>query len=232
MDDNSLIVVSKLIKEGWPDHRSNVSAEAREYWNHRNELSEYDGILLKGTQIIIPQSMRNEMLVMLHESHFGIEKTCNLAKDVMFWPGMNAQIKDYVSKCGICNEHKSSNQKEPMIPSTISELPWQVVGTDLFSWNGNNYVLVVDYMSRYFEVARLENMKSSTVISHMKSIFARHGIPLEVKSDNGGCYASAEFKNFAETWGFKHVTSSPYMNNSNGQAEIYVKNRERDSEQT
>ena len=223
MDDNSLIVVSKLIKEGWPDHRSNVSAEAREYWNHRNELSEYDGILLKGTQIIIPQSMRNEMLVILHESHFGREKTCNLAKDVMFWPGMNAQIKDYVSKCGICNEHKSSNQKEPMIPSTISELPWQVVGTDLFSWNGNNYVLVVDYMSRYFEVARLENMKSSTVISHMKSIFARHGIPLEVRSDNGGCYASAEFKNFAETWGFKHVTSSPYMSNSNGQAEIYVK---------
>ena len=110
-----------------------------------------------------------------------------------------------------------------MIPSTISELPWQVVGTDLFSWNGNNYVLVVDYMSRYFEVARLENMKSSTVISHLKSIFARHGIPLAVRSDNGGCYESAEFKTFAETWGFKHVTSSPYMSNSNGQAEIYVK---------
>ena len=163
------------------------------------------------------------MLGILHESHFGIEKTCNLAKDIMFWPGMHSEILDYISKCGICNEHKSSNQKEPMIPSTISELPWQVVGTDLFTWDGNNYVLVVDYMSRFFEVARLENMKSSTVISHMKSIFARHGIPCEVRSDNGGCYASAEFKNFAKTWGFKSVTSSPYMSNSNGQAEIYVK---------
>ena len=97
------------------------------------------------------------MLVILHESHFGKEKTCNLAKDVMFWQGMNAQIKDYVPKCGICNELKSSNQKEPMILSTISELPWKVVGTDLFSWNGNNYVLVVDYMFRYFEVTGLEN---------------------------------------------------------------------------
>ena len=57
----------------------------------------------------------------------------------------------------------------------------------------------------------------------MKSIFARHGIPLEVRSDNGGCYASAEFKKIAEAWGFKHVNSSPYMSNSNGQAEIYVK---------
>ena len=62
----------------------------------------------------------------------------------------------------------------------------------------------------------------------MKSIFARHGISLEERSDNGGCYASAEFKYFAETWGFKHhVVSSPYMSNSNGQAEIYVKIVER-----
>ena len=120
----------------------------------------------------------------------------------MFWPWMLNEIRDYISKCGICNEHKTSNQKES-IPSTISELPWQLVGTDLFTWDGNNYVLVVDYMSRFFEVARLGNMKSSTVISHMKSIFARHGTPREVRSDNGGCYASAEFKNFAETWGFK-----------------------------
>ena len=67
-----------------------------------------------------------------------------------------------------------------------------------------------------------KNLKSSSVISYTKSIFARHGIPLEVRSDNGGCYASAEFKNFAETWGFKHVTSFPYMSNSNGQAEIYI----------
>ena len=221
--DSSLSLVSKLIKEGWPDHRRNVHEKARSFWNHRHELSEYDGLIVKGSQIGIPQALRKEMLGILHESHFGIEKTCNLAKDIMFWPGMHHEIRDYVSKCEICNEHKSSNQKEPMIPSSISELPWQVVGTDLFSWNGSNYVQVVDYMSRFFEVARLENMKSSTVINHIKSIFSRHGIAREVRSDNGGCYASAEFKDFAKTWGFKHVTSSPYMSNSNGQAEIYVK---------
>ena len=67
------------------------------------------------------------MLVKLHESHFGVEKTRNLAKDIMYWPGMSAQIEDYVSKCGMCLENKSSYQKESMIPSTISELPWQVV---------------------------------------------------------------------------------------------------------
>ena len=110
-----------------------------------------------------------------------------------------------------------------MIPSTISELPWQAVGTDLFQWSGSNYVLVVDYMSRFFEVAKLENSTSSTVIHHMKSFFSRHGIPREVRSDNGPCYSSAEIKKFSKDWGFKHTTSSPYMSNSNGLTEIYVK---------
>ena len=57
----------------------------------------------------------------------------------------------------------------------------------------------------------------------MKSVFASHGIPREIRSDNGGCYASAEFIFFSKTWVFKRVTSSPYMSNSNGQAEIYFK---------
>ena len=155
--DSTLSLVSKLIKEGWPDHRGNRHEKARSFWNHRNELSEYDELIVEGSQIVISRALRKEMLGILHESHFGMEKTCNLAKDIMFfWPGMHSTIREYVSKCGICNEHKSSNQKEPMIPSTISELPWQVVGTDLFSWDGSNFVLLVDYMSRFFEVARLE----------------------------------------------------------------------------
>ena len=56
--------------------------------------------------------------------------------------------------------------RRKVIPSTISELPWQVVGTDLFTWDGNNYVLVVDYMSRFFEVARFRKLPSIYVFSY------------------------------------------------------------------
>ena len=65
--------------------------------------------------------------------------------------------------------------------------------------------------------------KSSQVIRALKAIFARHGIPEEVRSDNGRQYASAEFTQFAKDWGFKHTTSSPRFPQANGEVERAVK---------
>ena len=64
--------------------------------------------------------------------------------------------------------------------------------------------------------------KSHEVIRALKAIFARHGIPEEVRSDNGPQYASAEFTHFAKEWGFKHTTSSPRFPQSNAEAERAV----------
>ncbi|XP_021369721.1 uncharacterized protein K02A2.6-like [Mizuhopecten yessoensis] len=84
------------------------------------------------------------------------------------------------------------------------------------------YWPVCDYYSRYFEVGKLENIRSATVINQLKSFFARHGIPEEVRSDNGPQYSSKEFRKFAEDWGFNHKTSSPHYPQSNGLAEKTV----------
>ncbi|XP_062599483.1 uncharacterized protein K02A2.6-like [Saccostrea cucullata] len=162
------------------------------------------------------------MLKKLHESHLGIEKTKKLAREFIFWPGINAEITDVVSKCSICLENRNSHTKEPMKISEIPDLPWKAVGTDLFHWNNNNYLMVVDYYSRYFEIAKLENTKATCVINHLKSIFARHGIPQYVRSDCGPQYTSAEFKKFSEEWGFTHQKSSPNYQQSNGLAERFV----------
>ena len=63
---------------------------------------------------------------------------------------------------------------------------------------------------------------SASIISALKSIFARHGIPGILRSDNGPQYASVEFKSFASSYGFQHLTSSPRFPQSNGQAERSV----------
>ena len=66
----------------------------------------------------------------------------------------------------------------------FSSLPWQKLASDLFYWKGSAYLLVIDYYSRYIETAKLSGESSSEVICHTKSIFARHGIPKEIISDN------------------------------------------------
>ena len=106
-----------------------------------------------------------------------------------------------------------------MITTELPNKPWKKVGTDIFHLDGKNYLLVIDYFSNYPEIALLTSLTASNVITHLKSIFARHGICEILQSDNGPCYNCKEFQNFAEEYDFQHVTSSPLYAQSNGKAE-------------
>ena len=97
------------------------------------------------------------------------------------------------------------------------------MGTDLFEWEKRNYLLVIDYYSQYIEIALLKRTTATEVIAHMKSIFARHGIPELIVSDNGPQYSSEEFSKFMREYQCQHVTSSPLYPQSNGEAERAVK---------
>lgn len=182
-------------------------------------MSVVEGLLLRQNRIVIPQALRKEMLRRLHEGHLGAEKCKRRARTAIYWPGINADIDRMVSTCDTCLSHRAKQQKEPMIITDTPSEPWQKIGTDLFVLNGKNYLLVVDYLSNYPEMALLPNTSTASVITHMKSIFARHGIPQVVCSDNGPCYNSKEFQEFAVEYDFKHVTSSPLYPQSNGKAE-------------
>ena len=205
--------VMKNLKESWP------RGDCQQFYNIRAELSVVNGLLLRKNRIVIPQSLRKEMLKRLHEGHLGIEKCKRRARTSIYWPGINNDIDKMVSSCETCLKHQPKQQKEPMITTDLPTKAWQKVGTDLFHLDGKNYLLVIDYFSNYPEIALLTSMTASSVITHLKSIFARHGICEILQSDNGPCYNCKEFQNFAEEYDFQHVTSSPLYAQSNGKAE-------------
>jgi len=111
-----------------------------------------------------------------------------------------------------------------MLGSKLPKHPWERVTTDLFELNKNTYLLIVNYYSHYPEVTKLKTTTtSSSIIVAMKSVFFRNGISQEVISDNGPQYDSTEIKEFTSSYGFNHITSSPYYPQGNGLAECMVK---------
>ena len=218
--DPSLQAVAQLTKQGWPNHKKNVPAEAKPYWCFKEEIHEADGILFKGNKMIVPEQLRPEMLKRIHESHLGIEKSKRRARDILYWPNMNAEISELIANCSSCLKHRKNNTKEPLIPHEVPDRPWQKIACDLFTLGGKDYLLTVDYYSKWVEIGLLrDSTASSEVITQLKSLFARYGIPEEVISDNGPQFASRKFKQFAESWEFKHTTTSPTYPQANGQVE-------------
>ena len=159
---------------------------------------------------MVPESLQHETLSKIHQVHQGVQRCCLRVTSSVWWPAVSTQMEELVKKCSICMR-LSPPVREPMIPSALPIYPWEKVATDLFEFQGQHYLLLVDYFSRYPEVIRLHSTTSASVISAMKSVFSRHGIPSTIVSDNGPQYDSAEMKAFASSYGFKHITSSPYI---------------------
>ena len=109
-------------------------------------------------------------------------------------------IEETVAKCSICLKYRAANPKEPFIPHSVPGLSCEKVAVDIMTYQGHDYIVVVDFYSKYPEIAMLERKTTSCVILHMKSMFARHEIPSQLISDNMP-FASREFNDFAKEWG-------------------------------
>ena len=120
-----------------------------------------------------------------------------------------------------------SQGAEPLITTPIPQLPWQKLAADFFELNGQPYLLVVDYYSKYVEVAYMSTMSCRQTINHFRSIFARHGLLEELTTDNGPQLILEEFTNFAAEARFQHITSSPRLPQANGLAGRTVKSLKR-----
>ena len=222
--DSTLQLVIQQITVGWPDTMQECPPETHAYYTVRDELTTQDGIVFKGYRCVIPKKLRRDIRQRLHATHTGLQSTLRRARECVYWPGMNSELKDYVSKCETCNMYQSSQPKEPLISHNLPTRPWEKIGCDIFTLGGNDYLCTVDYYSDYFEVDPLNGSKDATaIIKKLKRHFSNHGIPDTVQTDNGPPFNSKQFENFGTQYGFDHTTSSPEYPQSNGKVENAVK---------
>ena len=104
----------------------------------------------------------------------------------------------------------------------IPLFPWTKLATDFFHFEGESYLLLVDYTSHFPIICKLRSMTGQHIADHFKQIFAKYGWPDTIVSDNGPCYTSEIFKGLIKEYQVNHITSSPHYPQSNGLAEKYV----------
>ncbi len=120
---------------------------------------------------------------------------------------------------------QAQNAATPLEPTDPPSRLWQMVATDLFSFDGHTYLVVGDYHSKMHVVRKypMGQTGSAKTIAFLKELFSEHGIPEILRSNNGLQYSSAEFQAFCKNWKIDHCTSSPLHPKLNGFAEAMVK---------
>lgn len=211
-----------FIKNGWPSSSAETPENLHQYRQQQSALHISQGLILFKDRLWIPLSLRQNILKKLHASHFGVTKTCALARTSVWWPNLEADIAKITAECSSCAETRI-NRSEPLITTPLPERPWSKLGLDLLKEEGKWYVVVIDYYSKYLEMAHLPKLDTKTVVSRLEAIFARFGIPDEVYTDNGTQLISEEMRDFASNYDFKITTRSPAYPQSNGLAEAAVK---------
>ena len=113
-----------------------IPSEIRAFWTFQEELTIEDGLILKGTRIVVPSTKQSEILKLIHEGHLGLTK-CKLgAKETVYWPGLNDQLEKLVLNCQLCLKYSQSKCKltpDMSLGQEIPTFPWTKLAINIFN---------------------------------------------------------------------------------------------------
>lgn len=219
--DPVLSCVRRFVLNGWPDY--DLGKEYQPYTSRKSELSELNGCVLWASRVIVPPPGRQLALQELHETHPGVNKMKALARSYIWWPGMDAEIVDLVKVCPVCQESRPSPTAAPLHPWEWPAQPWSRIHLDFAGpFMEHMFLIIVDAHSKWIDAHVMQSITSRKTIEKLRIVFANHGIPRKVVTDNGPSFTSEEFNSFLSDNGILHTTTAPYHPSSNGLAERAV----------
>ena len=177
-----------------------------------------------GSRVVVPPAGRQKIMEELHQGHPGITRVKGLARGFVWWPGMNFDLENMVKSCPNCQVNQKAPPVAPLHPWEWPQRPWTRLHIDYAGpFLRKMFLVTVDAYSKWIDAQVVSAATSYKTIEHLRTLFATHGIPTTVVSDNGTPFTSAEFAEFTTKNGIHHIKVSPYHPSSNGLAERAVR---------
>ena len=130
-------------------------------------------------------------------------------REVVYLPGIDADITNYVCQCTICTKHMAFPPTQPMLPRDIPDGPWQEITADYLTLKGGEYLLVCDLFSKYPFLYKVSITSAQSLCMCLQELISQYGPPCLIYTDNGLPLASEELMQFLQHNHIDHVTSSP-----------------------
>ena len=189
-------------------------------------VNKSQNIVLKGTRIVIPKSLQETATKLAHVGHQGIKKTKCLLREKIWYPNIDAKVQEIVEKCVPCQAVGQKSPPEPMEITPTLDTPWSSLAIDFYGPipnTGQYRLVVVDTYSKFPEIEVVNSTEPKACIPKLDRIFATHGTPAKLKSDNGPPFNAKEFENYVKTPGIDWKPSTPLWPQGNANTESIMR---------
>ena len=219
--DNVLQKIIKCIKQGKLDQND---VDLKPYKEIFKELTNVEGMVMRGERIVIPRMLRDKTVEIAHEGHQGMVRTKQILRSHVWFPGIDAHVHKVIRKCIPCQAVTPEFHREPLQMTPIPSGPWKKVSIDFAGPFGSRMALVLwDQYSRMPIVEFVSTTSAECVVPKLEKIFTTYGVPEEIKSDNGPPFNGKRFADYAEEQGFKHRKVTPGWAEANGDIERFMR---------
>ena len=218
--DSTLCKLKDYIKNGFPH---SLDHELAKFKSFADELSISKNCIMFQDRVFIPKSLRKKVLEFLHTGHPGIVAFKSIARGLIWYVGMDADIVDVVKTCQTCQNSQNNPPQNSTIEWPRPKRKFSRLHIDHFFFENHTFLVVIDALTKYLECEIVSGTTARETINVLRRVFAANGLPDCIVSDNAKSFMNEEFKQFLGENYIDHLTGAPRCPYTNGQGERAVR---------